>query len=268
MSINLTTGFSYSNPETSLEAVFAHLHGWRAQLRDAHQRKLAQLMARDAARIIDRAAAAGLLGSAAEAPGTPMSQVRADIEDRQRRIRASGFRDPEVDFDTQVVIFPTGDIIMGMVFCEQPDWIDALLDDPMIEPKPYWDSSDRPDTLTDADWVARRAIWMHILDRDPFGRPAQAGLSFEMSPPHIFPNIGQIVSDQPSFESRVDFIAREAVLARALAEEAGAEDALQMVIKMQSQMDSPKGRAARASLAHKIAPLLAPHLSAGDFSGK
>lgn len=267
MSINLSTGFAYRDPDTTLEVAFVHLHEWRARLRDAHQHALARLMARDASRIIDRAAAAALLGSTMEAPGTPLVRVRADIEDRQRQIRSSGLRDPEVDFEVQVVLFPTEDLVMGLIFCEQPDWVDELLSDPRIEPKPYWDSSDRPDMLTDADWQARRAIWMRILDRDPYGRPAQAGLTFEMSPPPIFPDINLVVSEQPGFESRVDFIAREAVLTRALAEEAEAGDSLQRAIQIQAQMDSPKGRAARASLAHKIAPMLASELSLNDFRG-
>lgn len=267
MSIHLDTGFCYRDPEVTFEDVFDHLHAWRAQLREMHQADLARLLARDTSRMIDREATAALLRAEVTPSANPLSAVRNDIIDRQRRIRTSGLRDPEVDFEFQVVIYPESGIFLGLVFCEQSRWIRSFLDDPNLSSMPYWDNTDRPDELSEADWDARRDLWLGIFDRDPHGRASQAGATFEMSPPNIFPPIEMIVEAQPRFEDRMDHIAREIVMDRAIPRDMEVNDAIHKISQMQSRMDTPAGRAARVNLAHEIAPLLKPVLSEQDLKG-
>lgn len=267
MTIDLPNGFSYRDPDIDFETIFLHLDDWRARLYSAHQQCLARIMARNASRLIDRIATSSLFISRPEEPTSPLNLVRTDIKDRQSRLKATGMKDPEIDFTTQVIIFPNNGNFWGLLICEQSNWRDAFFLDRMIEPKPYLDSMECPDDLTDADWMARRDIWESLLERDVCRRPSHAGVIFELTPPPIFPDIRSILSELPAFNSRIDFIAREIILERSAMQTTDPSDSLAIALVSASEMETPKGRRARGALAHQIAPRLKMHLSEADLRG-
>lgn len=89
------------------------------------------------------------------------SQFVLDFTHRQAEIRRTKMRDPEVDFSFEVAILPhleSGELL-GIVYSEKSKFFDKFLELDFVEPFPYWNSTDRPDELTDEEWEKRGEIW-------------------------------------------------------------------------------------------------------------
>lgn len=110
-------------------------------------------MARRAARIIDDAV---MKGAAAE---HPLHTAWCEMSDRQREVRKTLRRDPDVDFQFELWIWPLGTRTLINLHTEQEaftKWFDAL---PFTRDHAYWDSVDPDETVDEADWRAREADW-------------------------------------------------------------------------------------------------------------
>jgi hypothetical protein len=65
------------------------------------------------------------------------------------------------DFDVNITIREHEGRLYLIPYCDMfmRDVLDFLKDDPRLEDFAYWDNSDQPEDVSDADWAARKALW-------------------------------------------------------------------------------------------------------------
>ena len=210
MSLVLTNAFRLE--VSSLEAAFDYLQPWRAKIQSKGKAKDAQLHARHATLLIDRAATQHLRkGETTPIPSNPLGEVSVEISNRRKEIASNGYRDPDVDFDFSVTLFPYDSKIYGMIHTEQSTWMEMLLGDPNVHHKQYWDNTDGCDTVSKKQWEERGKIWAKILSRDPYRRPGYCGMTLNMTPFTGFQDVHEVVKAQPEFNLRLEAMSKEAM---------------------------------------------------------
>lgn len=83
--------------------------------------------------------------------------------DRQREIVRSGYRDHDVDHDFEIMLYPHEGQTFTIPICEQDHLRRMLADLDWIEDHSWWNGSDRPKTVTAAEWRRREKLWMHLV---------------------------------------------------------------------------------------------------------
>lgn len=271
MSIRLHTGFVFTDRNIDIHAALAIIDRWRATFRNWHRQELAALIARDATEFIDTEALRDLFPGTPERIDAPASTARDRIRARQKDIRATGLRDPQVDFDFSLSLHPHQDGLYGLVFSERQNWIDSFLESAEITRLPYWDNTDRPEHLDAAQWAARGDLWKSILDRDPSGRPAQAGFTAEMSPADTLgPPIEDLVDAQPTLDRRIELMAQHLYVDREIIAIHGVDGAppIATISRIHCEITSEAGRGKLQQLRSEIAPRLKDRLERDDFLGR
>lgn len=134
-------------------------------------------------------------------------------------------RDTELDTTASVQIYldPEGGGLYGLYFIEHPELIKLFLADPAVVSTPYYDNTDRPSDLTEADWKARAALWERLLPDS--GIPNQGGVTVELAPgvPELaFPDEEEMRAYWPSLEQRLDALSRDAAVNEVLLAERAA----------------------------------------------
>jgi hypothetical protein len=123
---------------------------------------------------IDRATSKGI------SPEYRLHNALIDLDDRRHRIQKSQHRDPLVDFDFEIYLFPAGSKTLCMVNCEQRELLNWFDDLPWVSEYAYWDNSDRDDSVTAAEWRSRKKAWNEVLPGA--GVPSERCLTFKLSP--------------------------------------------------------------------------------------
>jgi hypothetical protein len=126
------------------------------------------------------------IGSAGDdvPPTNPMNAL--SVADRvmartHTAIRESGRRNPSFDFACEIVLLRDlgGDGgLYALFYAERSAYRDTWAGLRSVTPWPYWNTTDRPDDVTDDEWEQRRLTWDRLLPRhDP---PAIRGLSWSL----------------------------------------------------------------------------------------
>lgn len=211
MSTKIINGFRFQSRD--LVEIHDLVAAWRKTLASRHRADLAELIADMCVDIID--------GNAMEpmrfAGKSPYDEARSEIRTRQKEILGSGSRDPQVDFDFEVSILPHEGSVYGMVFSERQKWIDLWMDQDGLEDYSYWNNTDRPDDVTDAEWECRGKTWDAILLANPAGTPGMAGFTAQCADRFNKPEVAEIMRSIPTFESRVARQARNSAVGRVYA---------------------------------------------------
>lgn len=143
----------------------------------------------------------GAISKGEAVPERLFGNVWADMHDRQREIKKTQRRDPPVDFEFEIVIIPDGNTFYGLYYTEQGKWADEFRDQPYIQDYSYWNNTDKPDEVTDAEWEERELTWNRLLPR--VTTPAQRGYTvtctYDPSWSELLDNMSKYV---PSNESR------------------------------------------------------------------
>lgn len=88
-----------------------------------------------------------------------------------------------VDKKTELYLFPREDSTLIMVSCDDPDIMARLDQEPYIKDYSWWNSTDKPDAITETQWEKRESAWMEALPGA--GRPADRCLLMEITPGQI-----------------------------------------------------------------------------------
>ncbi|MGE8063716.1 hypothetical protein ACQKP2_00975, partial [Pseudomonas sp. NPDC089569] len=95
----------------------------------------------------------------------------------ERAKTAGGERSVDWDFTLSVCLIPWGDDLLALHYLENnPGFLEALKGIG-FEDFHYQNSTDRPDSISELDWVERSATWASALDK---GVPASVGLTYEI----------------------------------------------------------------------------------------
>lgn len=134
--------------------------------------------------------------------------VSWEIDERRREVEKTKRRDPLVDTEFTLVVmpYPAGNMVLGIAYSEQQDWLKQFKDLPWVEEYAYWNNTDRPDEVTDEEWEAREKAWNEVTKADPLDRPGASGFTVECLPHHVIVEAKDCVAHLPTFESRVERI--------------------------------------------------------------
>lgn len=192
MSIHLEHGYQVAPMD------WIALETWSATLRiRAHalqQQGLRRLAAQLASRIVDQCAIQPTWEQAwaaiqaeygdAERPEAPQGSLRAMVLEmlraRQNHVLRTQVRDPIYDWESTVVLLPHQGRLYALLYTEQPAIRRLWRTTPGVTPFPYWNATDRPASLSQKAWEARRAIWDAVLDHAP---PEQRGFTLVLHAP-------------------------------------------------------------------------------------
>lgn len=183
MSTKIFNGYRLSGLAESAEVV-SFLDRFRQALEPVYEGLYLLLAAHLATTLADRA----LLGEPGAAEGAPLSPWRhatAYMNARHRAIRETGIRDEVFDLDCQVVVLadPTpSPHLYALLFTSQREYTVAWEAMPGVEPWPYWDNSDRPDSVGEDDWEDRRRVWART--RPEGVAPARLGFTKSLLGPN------------------------------------------------------------------------------------
>lgn len=83
--------------------------------------------------------------------------------DVQSEIRRTKIRNPAFDTDFELIFFPDGNRMLGIMYCEHPNWCREWLAQPKVSEYAYWNNTDRPANLSAEEWDARGEAWDRVL---------------------------------------------------------------------------------------------------------
>lgn len=160
MSVKLYSGFAYTGDVRSLMATFDSFRPW---------------LEREAQRTLDE-----MLGRSPDRGKAFVAWL-----DMRREIKRTGQRNPLVDTDFSVTVFPRGPRSwVGLVFTEREKWREWFMRLPRVRDFGYWNNTDQPEGMSSRAWARRRKVWGEVLlDRGP-AVPAMYGLSIELVDPN------------------------------------------------------------------------------------
>lgn len=133
----------------------------------------------------------------------PLSHVMDDIRKRQDRVVKERRRDPEVDHEFEVCLFPDGVTTLMTVHCEHRELLNVIDEMPDVQNYSYWDNTDPPEGITDAEWGVRHDRWEHVLGRR--WCPADRGLTFKFTDTYMLrlPEITDVMTCIPGMDERI-----------------------------------------------------------------
>ena len=91
---------------------------------------------------------------------TAWATLRAETVDK-------GLRAPGVDTDFQLVFFPDGDRFLGIAFTEHHRWFRHWLRQTAVSEYRYWNSADKPSSVSRKEWDRRAEAWDRVLGMEP-----------------------------------------------------------------------------------------------------
>lgn len=135
------------------------------------------------------------------------------IEEKFGKIRKTGVRDCDFDFECNAVFIPLQDKILTLFYTENNELIKVWKEDKNVEEYGYWNNSDKPEKHTDEEWKLRENDWNKVFEESLV--PSDSGFIVEFSkelPSLNKKSIENIVKYLPSLEERSYKISKEKVL--------------------------------------------------------
>ncbi len=138
----------------------------------------------------------------------PLIAARCIMDDRQREIRKTKQRDPEYDYDCELVVIPVKSYVLGIPYTERKEHMKILEAMPGYEEYGYWNNTDKPKELSNYQWDTRCKNWDLALPG--IGIPAHSGfiVQCESSDWHVNQSV---IPHMPSLTERIDNIIGDAV---------------------------------------------------------
>lgn len=81
------------------------------------------------------------------------------VQSRVHAIKTTDRRDPAVDFEFSLTLFPIKDKVLAIPICENRNLLSILTNQPYVKEYGYWDNTDQPEGISDEDWAVRSQDW-------------------------------------------------------------------------------------------------------------
>jgi len=104
-----------------------------------------------------------------------LSKANREMMDRQREVRKTRERDPLVDFEAEIAIFPFENSFYGIYYSEQKEFYDNLIKQEKVSEFSYFNNTDRPKHIKAKEWKDRERIWDAIFEGNSL--PCEAGFT-------------------------------------------------------------------------------------------
>jgi len=152
MSIKIYEGFRMTG---SLLENYRKLEGMRPWFQKASYNRYVRFIAIRATEKLDHSVRSG-----EELAKAPIWLAIEEFKNRQKDIKDTHHRDPAVDFEARVSLYPIANrSTLGIFWCDWFEWRHHFQTQPFIQEYGYWDNTDKPDNLSDNDWACREADW-------------------------------------------------------------------------------------------------------------
>lgn len=124
------------------------------------------------------------------------------------------------DFDMDIVIFPTEDNrFLATLYTAVPEFQEMWRSLPEVEFYGYWDNADQDEDCTEEQWEQRRADWGEVLLDKPCSVPSVCGFTTSLHGSYTWPpmvSLKDLDGHYPSFDERVEKLAKEMVMQSAI----------------------------------------------------
>lgn len=145
-----------------------------------------------------------------------LSEAGSSLMDRQREVKKSGYRDPVIDFEAEVVVIPYEGKFYGIYYSQQDAFLNNLLENPKVSEFGYWDNTERDDKVSAKEWKQRQKIWDGIFKDTSI--PGEIGFSKKFNAYVPYPEIESIAEKWeqfcPTFEKRLKYWTAETHIER------------------------------------------------------
>jgi hypothetical protein len=141
---------------------------------------------------------------------SPLQKVMQNIDDEYKKIKTTKQRNPSYDFECEIsILVPKNtDKILLLLFTEQKKIQDLFETYDFIETYPYWNNTDKPDNISEAEWEQRGKDWNNALPGS--GIPSKNGLSFELVGEFLpLIDVNSVLETMPSFKERCQKVAKD-----------------------------------------------------------
>lgn len=99
-------------------------------------------------------------------------------QERAAKVRHTSQRDPEVDTQFQLCVYPRPGFIFGSVFCEMNSpFYEKWRELPGVKDFSYWNNTDRDEDVSEEEWDERKRWW------DEIRMPAMDGFVIDITDP-------------------------------------------------------------------------------------
>jgi hypothetical protein len=154
----------------TLESFLVEVHRMRATFQEAAKDAMRQAVVNIASSDFDKQT----LGLDDTAP--PCSYIGAayiELMDRQFECQRTGQRNPFIDYQAEIVVFPVEGQLLAIPYIDNPTLRTLLASQSWWQDFGYWDNTDEEEGVSEADWEERERLWSLAM---PEGLPpAQAG---------------------------------------------------------------------------------------------
>ena len=112
---------------------------------------------------------------------TLLAQAAAIVDTVQERLRRPAALRVPAAFDLAFSVAFVADVVesewtYALLYTDRQELEEVWAATPGVEPWPWWNNTDRPDDVTEAEWDERGDVWRRMLGDDP---PGHVGCSWE-----------------------------------------------------------------------------------------
>lgn len=175
----------------------------REEIQELFRKKYNQSIITYAVDLIDKKALGQPLHvNATSFPRKVITEACSRVEERWKKIKKTGLRDPDFDFYAEVSVFPLRNKMLMMPFIENREALELLKRQPWIKPYGYWDNVDPDESCSPREWEQRKKDWHKALPG--IGVPSQCGFSVQLHASFIrWPSIAEMRPLTPTYKARV-----------------------------------------------------------------
>lgn len=174
-------------------------------------------------------------------PRNAFSDALQHIDDRGREVEKTGLRNPLHDFGMTISFIPdqVTSSTYGIIHTEHREWTRLWLRGEGIKSFSWGNASDRPSSVTAAEWSWREQVWERIM---PTGIPAKHGLNALISPVRLHGNARNALRSQPSLSARKKAMAEDIVMAELMPTDAlNMDNIFALLMQAKAALSSAEG---------------------------
>jgi hypothetical protein len=202
MSTKIYNGFKIDTGDISeVQSIF---NGHQVALKQVTKEKIIEFLVKSAVEEFDKDK---VYNNPVEEDKNYISQANQEMRDRQRESKKNNSRDPEIDFEAEIAIFPFEGNFYGIYYSEQNEFYNNLLKQKKVSEFSYYDNTDKPDRITKKEWEERERVWDTIFKGN--GLPCEVGFTKKYNTYVPQPEIHEIIEHWdtcvPKFEKRLKY---------------------------------------------------------------
>lgn len=259
MGIRIYNGIKFVS--TDFHDVFSQIQSFRPTIADLTKKGVGHYLAHRLATMIDTEVANGT-----ELGGNYLSKVTNQFSESVDEMKKNGRRNPIIDFEFKIEIFPHNGEFYGMVFTEKGEWKKEMIAQGWATDFWYWDNTDHDEDISEEDWDERGKLWDAILGPDYV--PSQHGVEADLTYQILWPDWEWIEPNFPTFDFRLSQVSESRAAHAHMREiikkdEAETDNSHYMAAFTASRkwLKTDDGKAAVAAMADTVRPLLPPVLT-------